>query len=140
MRACWDYGRDSVARSALLGLALADEGEGGGDFFLHLLAGLEFDDGAGRDRHIFAGILGVTADLGFGFLDLEGTKVTHDDGVSVGKRVSDRVECLLDDIEDLLLGQTRFIADFDDELAFGNSGHGCERVGRTFDRHGGLRP
>lgn len=126
--------------------AFADDLEGGCDFFLHFLAGLEFHGSACRDGDIFTGVFRIATDLRFHLTDLESTEVPHDDGVTLGERICDFINEGLDDFQDILLGDfeafgPELVGDFDDEFAFCDSGHGWEDVeiggGESFNSRSG---
>src|SRR4029453_303623 len=73
------------------------------DCLAHFLAGLEFDHGALRDRHVRFGPVWIPADAGFTNLDLEDAEVWQFDFFSVGERSGNVIKGLLDHIEHLLL-------------------------------------
>ena len=124
LRRRWKRARPGVnvrGRNRAAGESVVSQrGKHAGDFFLHFFAGLEFDDSSWRDDDVGAGAIGIPADFGFGLPDLEGTEVAKDDFIAIGEVSGDGVEEVLHDVEDLLLGHAGVIADFYDEIAFGD--------------------
>lgn len=91
--------------------SLLHDWQHGGDLLLHFLAGLELDDCTRGNGDVFAWVLGIAANLGFGDFDFKGPEVPHHNSVSFGKIAGDFVERLLDDVKNLLLGETGQVAD-----------------------------
>jgi len=86
----------------------------------HFLAGLELDDRAGRDGHIPGRGVGVPPNPRLANLHLEDPEVAQLDGFAPGERVGDVVQGFLNHGQHLLLDEAGFLADAEDEVAFGH--------------------
>jgi len=93
----------------------------------HDFSRLELHGRARRDRNIDIGLVRITSDTGTGESHLEHPEIPQLDTITFGQCIRDMVERLLDDIEDIALNETRFVADGNDEIAFGEVGHDKKR-------------
>ena len=93
----------------------------------HDLSGLELHSRTRGDGHIDIGLVRITSDTGTGESHLEHPEIPQLDTITFGQCIRDMVERLLDDIEDIALNETRFVADGNDEIAFGEVGHDKKR-------------
>lgn len=73
------------------------------DGFAHFLAGLELDDGAGRDGNIRLGSVWVPADAGLPNFYFEDAEVSEFDFLAFGDGVGYVIKRLLNDVEHVLL-------------------------------------
>ena len=99
-----------------------------GGSLLEGLANLELNYGTGRNRHVLAGILGVTTNLGLNLLHGEGAKVTENDAVTLTQGLDDEINGLLDNLEDIILRKVAagLGADLVNKLSF------CNRISHKF--------
>ena len=99
-----------------------------GGSLLEGLANLELHHGTGGDGYILAGVLGVTADLGFHLLHGEGAEVAENNAVAVAQGLGDQVNGLLDNLEDVILREVAagLGADLVYKLSF------CNRISHKF--------
>ena len=93
------------------------------DALAHDFASLEFHRSPGRDRYIDIGLVGISADTGAGEPDFKNTEIAQLHILPLGQRIGDMIERPLDDIEDIALNKSGFIADGNDQIAFGEVGH-----------------
>ena len=93
-----------------------------GGSLLEGLANLELHHRAGGNRHVLARILGVTTNLGLNLLHGEGAEVAKNNAVAVAQGLDDEINCLLDNLEDVILREVALGlgADFVYKLAFCN--------------------
>ena len=88
------------------------------DFLPHDLAGLEFNRGPSRNDKAASRLIRVAAHTWLGEFDFEDAEVSQFDRISLRESVGDVVERPLDNIENLVLDQAGFVADFNDEFPF----------------------
>ncbi len=109
----------------------------------HDFSRLELHGRARRDGNIDIGLVRVTSHAGAGEAHLEHSEIPQLDTITLGQSIRDMVESLLNDIEDIALDKTRFVADCDDKVAFGEVGHDEKgkkaTVGVEFYLSGGQR-
>lgn len=99
-----------------------------GGSLLEGLANLELHHRTGRNRHIFTGILGIAANLGFYLLNGERAEVAKNNAVAVAQRLDDQINGLLDDFEDIILREIAagLSANLVNKLSF------CNRISHKF--------
>ena len=85
---------------------------------IQFFADLEFDNGAGRNRHILVRVFGVAAYFGLHFLHLEGSEIANHHTVAFSKGAGDNVHGTLYDVEHFNLSEVGFGADFVNEVSF----------------------
>ena len=88
----------------------------------HDLSGLELHGRTRGDRYIDFGLVGIATDAGASKAHLEHSEIPQFYPFTFGQCVGDMVQSLLDDVEDVALNETCFVADGDNEVAFGKIG------------------
>ena len=102
---------------------LAYQLQGGGDLFLHFLAGLEFHRSSCGNVHSCSRLLGISPDFGCDFPNLEGTEISQYDRVALGEAFGDSIDQALHHFLHILLSDgsaigAKLVGDFNDQFAF----------------------
>jgi hypothetical protein len=124
------YGFHPWKSAGLLGGLIAAQFFGAEKHALaHNFSGLELNSCAGRDDDIVLGFVRVTTHARFGEADFENAEVAELNIATGRERVSDAIQCELDNAENFLLSEPSFFADLHYQITFCEVGHNGWFVG-----------
>jgi hypothetical protein len=89
------------------------------ELLLEYLTGLEFNYGSLRNYYFRFGLVRIAANPLFPYLDFQHTKVSELNVPAIRKSLLDNIQRLLDSVDNLLLRETGFAIDLQNDFAFG---------------------